>query len=436
MLKLLLISCICYSSAHSSVLRRVGSFDVKHPAFTSLYKDSSVSDQSENYNLIVSTFAGPSLFGGGDNVQLVRRVGSFMKNVNGIVPEVLTTSVTWPNEISAVPDGIFSEKMLVIPDGFLVPLKTNGAIKLVDITNGANRGPYTLTSKDSAGDWFYHRVQWHDMDGDGDQDIVTCRAREPAVPLLFGREDEELIWLENPSGDYRSKWNTHVLAHGPDVYFRFAKMNTADGLKECIFTAQFFTSSISVYWTTQSNGLFTDTNQIQSRVIDNTIGKVFEVDIADLNNDGKMDLLVTTNGHNGTLLAYEIPDDFRTGKFVKHTIDVGFKPRQSGIGKGAPGSAIAVQPNVNVANIKPVILLSGDDDGRAYSYEAQSQDPTDWSYTKTTFCDAGSGTVGELSAADVDNDGFTDVFVPSYSKNEVIAYTFAPADDNQLGALG
>lgn len=51
--------------------------------------------------------------------------------------------------------------------------------------------------------------------------------------------------------------------------------------------------------------------QLQSRVIDDKVGRVFEVDIADLNNDGRPDLLVTTNGANGTLLAYEIPDDFR-----------------------------------------------------------------------------------------------------------------------------
>lgn len=84
-------------------------------------------------------------------------------------------------------DGIFSESMLAIPDGFLVPLKTKGAIKLMDITNGANKGPYTLTGKDSTGDWFYHRVEWHDMDGDGDMDIITCRAREPVIPVLFGK---------------------------------------------------------------------------------------------------------------------------------------------------------------------------------------------------------------------------------------------------------
>ena len=78
-------------------------------------------------------------------------------------------------------------------------------------------------------------------------------------------------------------------------------------------------------------------------------------------------------------------------------------------------------------------MLSGDDDGRAYSYEAKSQDPNDWTYTKTTFCDAGSGTVGELSAGDVDNDGYTDVFIPSYSKSEVLVYTFAPEQTSIVG---
>lgn len=75
--------------------------------------------------------------------------------------------------------------MLAIPDGFLVPFKTKGAIKVMDIAN--NAGPYVLTAPDSSGDWFYHRVQWHDMDGDGDMDIVTCRAREPVVPVIFGK---------------------------------------------------------------------------------------------------------------------------------------------------------------------------------------------------------------------------------------------------------
>jgi len=77
-----------------------------------------------------------------------------------------------------------------------------------------------------------------------------------------------------------------------------------------------------------------------------------------------------------------------------------------------------------------VILLSGDDDGRAYMFEALSQDPFDWTYNKTTFLDVGDGTVGEIAAADVNNDGYVDVFVPSYNGNQVVVFTFKQATDD------
>lgn len=41
-------------------------------------------------------------------------------------------------------------------------------------------------------------------------------------------------------------------------------------------------------------------------------GNFFELKIADLNLDGRPDILVTTKSPvNGKVLAYEIPDDFR-----------------------------------------------------------------------------------------------------------------------------
>ena len=48
-----------------------------------------------------------------------------------------------------------------------------------------------------------------------------------------------------------------------------------------------------------------------SRVIDDG-GRFFDIKITDLNNDRREDLLVTINAaSNGSVMAYEIPDDFR-----------------------------------------------------------------------------------------------------------------------------
>ena len=73
--------------------------------------------------------------------------------------------------------------MVAIPDGFLVPFKDKGAIKLMDISQSPATGPYTLTDG-SGGNYFYHRVIWKDMDHDGDADILTARAREPILSLF------------------------------------------------------------------------------------------------------------------------------------------------------------------------------------------------------------------------------------------------------------
>lgn len=103
MFRVLIALCLASSLSVASTLRRLGSFTIKHPAFSTLYADTDAISAQARYSLIISTFDGISIFGGSDSVQLVRRVGTFMDNINGIVPEVVTNDVTWPNEISAVP---------------------------------------------------------------------------------------------------------------------------------------------------------------------------------------------------------------------------------------------------------------------------------------------------------------------------------------------
>ena len=54
-----------------------------------------------------------------------------------------------------------------------------------------------------------------------------------------------------------------------------------------------------------------------SRVIDDGV-RFFDIKITDLNNDRREDLLVTINAAtNGSVMAYEIPDDFRYNSLLQ-----------------------------------------------------------------------------------------------------------------------
>ena len=54
-------------------------------------------------------------------------------------------------------------------------------------------------------------------------------------------------------------------------------------------------------------------------------------------------------------------------------------------------------------------MLSGDDDGKHYILTPDSEDPTDWSYTKHVLIDTAGTTSGKFAVLDYDGDGFTEV---------------------------
>ena len=75
--------------------------------------------------------------------------------------------------------------MVAVPDGFLVPLKTKGSVTLFDLDDVSTKGQGHEITKHGE-QWFYHRVEWRDMDKDGDLDILTARADRPIIPMLMG----------------------------------------------------------------------------------------------------------------------------------------------------------------------------------------------------------------------------------------------------------
>lgn len=145
----------------------------------------------------------------------------------------------------------------------------------------------------------------------------------------------------------------------------------------------------------------------------------------DLNGDDKPDLLVTVNnGFDGSLIAYEFPPpgQLLTGIFPKHVIASGFKPAYPAKGRGSPGQGVPVQFYSLTARKKPIIILSGDDDDCAYLLEAlHDDDPSDWQYIMTTIYNS-TGTIGQITIEDVDNDGHPELFIPAYNEGMVYIY--------------
>lgn len=163
----------------------------------------------------------------------------------------------------------------------------------------------------------------------------------------------------------------------------------------------------------------------------------FTVERVDLNGDGKPDLLVTNNENDGTgsLFAYEQPQNLAEN-WNKHVLGTGYTPMPTLIpmpgnhSRGSPGGAHAFQVFARERGLrKPCILLSGDDGGFVAVLTAKSQDAGNWSYSTDFVCNS-TGTIGGVSAGDIDGDGVTEIAVPFYDDGKVEIYTFIDAPES------
>jgi len=278
------------------------------------------------------------------------------------------------------------------------------------------------------------------MDGDGDLDALTARFHQP----LTGNTHTQLAYLENP-GLLLSEtpagfsWNQHVLHDsqvngnkGPDVHFRNFQLESRGTVFDCILAAEFWNEQLALYYT--STG-WANWNQVRRIPLDITLGQSFDVYVDDFNRDGKIDLLATAYNHTlGNVFVWEIPEDFRNGTFVKHTLADGFKANFIIGGQSmTPGSPKPFYPSkayetelVNGRQRKPYILVSGDDDGRHYVLEPNSEDPKDWTYTKHILVDTEKTTSGKFAAVDLDGDGYTEIIAAGYSAGQIYVFTYKP----------
>ena len=385
-------------------LQKLGTLRVPNAGFVSV----GAAHEGDQPSLIVSSFNAVPL--SRDDVYCVQDIGAKLDSLQDVNPQSLTSRITWPNEVGFANREVMGTEGLLVPKGFIMPWKNQGGVDFLPMHDGQAGDPISVTPPRSG--WFYHRAVTADINNDGKEEILTARGMKP-IPV--GASDGALVWLEPPQGgSAQGPWEEHVIAHGPDSNFRYADID-GDGKKEIVAT-EFFNQKLDVFWQTADG-------QWQGRTIDDHIGSAFDVQVVDVNNDGRAEILATnheSDKEKSAVFAYEVPPDFKEkgGTFVRHTLANGFETAFSFSPAASPGAAIPFHPNANAPTGKPWMLVSGDGSQKAYLLTPDSEDPSDWGYHCQTILEGGC-TVGNGAVADVDGDGRPELFVPAYEKGEV-----------------
>lgn len=348
-------------------------------------------------------------------VSILKNIGEQIRNLPNVKVETVATSLWWPNDLNVVPYQIFGGNYIWVADGFLVPGKSTGGIYIFEKRGDGSFGQPIEVSKKKSG-YFYHNVEFIDINKDGKIDILAARASKP----IRAPEDGELIWLEHPKeGSWKGQWKEHFIVKGPDVNFVVDKELTSDPNKIHIFSSQFFSKKLTLLELTLQEG---EPKIEFMRTIDDTLGSAYAIEIQDLNNKGVKNLLVSnheTKGENGALFAYEFPKNLKEGEFKRHLLSRGYPIRGRGFNEATPGYLYGFHPNLSDKK-KPYLLVAGDGSHEAYFYTPQEED---FKYEREVLRLIG-GTVGSIAHFDVDGDGYTEAFVPNYESGVVHVYRF------------
>jgi len=370
-----------------------GQFKTKNAAFI----DVTSFEGSEDF-LLVSAF-GPFSSG---KIYIVPGVKDAViaGDVSSLEPVQLDTDkFEWPNNIQVVPQDVFGERAIVVPDGFLVPGKKDGGIYIVRMDeNELTKVVDTVKISDKKNNYFYHMGYWVDLNGDGRKDFITARSNAK-------KGKGELVWLEQPEDglDSGEPWVEHVLGNYADVIFEVQTMPEYEN-EIVVFAAHFFDKAIRMTRVSTVDG-----SLVASKTIDDTeIDAAYSAKMVDLNNDGSRQLLVnnheTKNKKTG-IWAYEFPKDPMSDDWSRKTIATDFHNAFSmTVPNMSPGFSYAVWPNGQHEGERAHIMVAGDGDHSAHCLYPTG-DSSEFEYTNTIFADA-KGTVGALAFSDLDGDGW------------------------------
>merc|ERR1711865_874421 len=385
--------------------RFVQNFSVHKPGYTLLRGTSS---------LTVTSFEATPLVGK-SAVYAVDLASSKVSTIAG------TSSIDWPNVPVPVSKDVFGFNALLVGSGFLVPTHGHGGMWVMEDSAEPThlKAPVKISQPSVApagAGWFYHLGSLIDMNGDGKLDVLTSRCHYDAIPVPWaGKKQGFLVWLEQPASDPLNgqPWVEHVLTEGPAFQFAPQPDNTLANFG--VAAAEYIDQKLAYYYIEQ--------NKTVSRVVDAELGPGFGVVWADVNGDGKMDLLATNHvNQNGSVTAYTWTGNLKDAVVTKHVLASGFNAVSTATGTASPGDAFTFQPKDGRTQ-KPYVFVSGDNGNTIFALVPTSEDKDDWTYDKVEMSYLGAD-IGRPSIGDVDGDGYVEVFVPAYDNDVISMFSF------------
>lgn len=184
---------------------------------------------------------------------------------------------------------------------------SQGGLYVMDPT-GSTPWPAILVGKDASDEGFAVA----DIDGDGDLDLAAGYR----VPGTDAEVPTYLVWFENPGGKIREDWKRHAVG---TTRFAIDRVEAADldgnGKADIVVAEERYPGlePDATLW------LFSqvDTGFLRSAVV--TQFSMNNLDIADMNGDGHLDLL--TAEHKGEALTLQLWQNDGKGVFTKQIID-------------------------------------------------------------------------------------------------------------------
>jgi hypothetical protein len=275
------------------------------------------------------------------------------------------------------------------------------------------------------------------MDSDGMKDAVTVRSGFKVTgAFCLQSPPGELVWFKNPGAsiDATTAWVENVITEfplnitGPDIALDVADLE-GDGVVEIVATGFFTGEVISLYGAPAGDSdwsaVNTATNPPRISQLSADQVRPFNVTFADLNRDGKMDVLATNHQSDGCYprtqdiipgrvyaLEQPVSGDIFNDPWTTHILKDDIRPNPTypapdnnpaGPGRLGPGLAQEFWPTPWDEFVsRPYILVGGDEASQVWLLKPTSQDPSNWDYDSAVIFDIndtyGANTTQSFSA--------------------------------------